>query len=179
MDDVCGICMEDLVEGVCPLPGCEHRFHLSCLLESAQYDVRCPMCRRTPSGVRVKHSMEAERVEGVDDARVEEGVVDIEGVRLQWRRFVDRRRRLLYRNPILHDVWRRLKQLTVEVNAQAHTTQRLYDNKCRLVWRDDPDVIVARQHLSRLRRRQRRLQRTIDAVIEPPTLDELMSDGRG
>lgn len=173
MEDVCGICMEDLVEGVCPLPGCEHRFHLSCLLESAQYDVRCPMCRRIPPGVRAKHDRSSlDGVDGMVDGRG----VNVDHVRARWRRFVDRRRRLLRRNPALHDAWRRLKQLHSEVNAQAHTTQRLYDDKCREVWRDDPDVTAARQHLSRLRRRQRRLQRTIDAAIEPPTLDELMSE---
>ena len=52
----CPVCVETLTSGrpTCRLPGCGHEFHVSCALDFAQYNVRCPVCRSVPTGVKVR-----------------------------------------------------------------------------------------------------------------------------
>ena len=47
-DDVCHVCHDPLDEDCVSLPDCRHRFHLCCVIEFSQYDVRCPTCRTVP-----------------------------------------------------------------------------------------------------------------------------------
>ena len=47
----CAICCETICEHekescVLSWPGCGHRFHTACALNSAQYNITCPLCRR-------------------------------------------------------------------------------------------------------------------------------------
>lgn len=50
----CCVCHEPLTHDVVALPGCGHVLHVACALTNAQYNVRCPMCRRVPDGVQVR-----------------------------------------------------------------------------------------------------------------------------
>lgn len=61
----CCICLSPIREGPShrlTLPGCDHAFHASCMLTNAQYDVRCPVCRRVPEGVVVARRPKASTV---------------------------------------------------------------------------------------------------------------------
>lgn len=51
----CPVCLEAVTvgdPGTLRLPGCGHQLHVSCALNAAQYDARCPSCRAVPDGVR-------------------------------------------------------------------------------------------------------------------------------
>lgn len=52
----CAICLTHVVDrdSEFAMPGCGHVFHKTCILTSAQYNVRCPTCRHLPDGVTVK-----------------------------------------------------------------------------------------------------------------------------
>ena len=73
--DECALCLEEIGSDVCNIPGCGHRVHTSCLLTAAQYDVRCPLCRRVPEGVKVKGDEEPFQSNIVDLERLHQNLM--------------------------------------------------------------------------------------------------------
>ena len=69
-DDVCAVCLEACdAGGAASFPDCGHRFHTLCLLNCAQYGVRCPVCRHVPDGVMAPGDSLMMRVEEARDAQ--------------------------------------------------------------------------------------------------------------
>jgi hypothetical protein len=143
------------------MPGCAHRLHVTCLINCAQYDARCPVCRTVGEGV-VRKPEEAPAIAGATFVLN----LDVDAMQREWRRYTARRRRVLRQRPALHDKVQRLRDLRAEVTRAFAETQRVYDRKCREAWRDDPEVRAARAHMDRLRRRERRLEHAVDAELE-------------
>ena len=157
-DDVCAVCLEACdAGGAASFPDCGHRFHTLCLLNCAQYGVRCPVCRHVPDGVVAPGDSLMMRVEEARDAQ--------EAAHRQWRRYAERRRRLLRQNPQLTASFDELKQLRASFARAARRVERSYDRRCRLAWRTDPDLVAARRDLARMRRRERRLVRHLTEAL--------------
>lgn len=155
-DDVCAVCLE---VGPTASLGCGHRLHVHCLINCAQYDVRCPVCRQVDEGVVPKPA-------AAQHVLVAEEVLDLDAMEREWRRYTNRRRRVLRQRPELGERVRRLRALRSELTKAFEGAQRAYDRKCRDVWRADPEVRARRDELDRLRRRERRLESTVDAELE-------------
>lgn len=158
MDDVCAVCLESCDAGVAAFPGCEHRFHTLCLLNCAQYDVRCPVCRHVPEGVVAPGNTLLLHLEEARDAHRD--------AFREWRRYTERRRRLLRQHPALKAAFDELKQLRATFAREARRVERSYDRRCRLAWRTDPDIVAARRDLARMRRRERTLVRFLTGALE-------------
>ena len=179
--DLCAVCMEPLHSRphAC-MPGCRHHFHVSCMLNCFQYSPRCPVCRSVAEGVTPRVDVTAEQSSLVvatpspslatmvlDMEELEEGMRRMqESARREWRRYTDRRRRLLRRQPRLLERVDRLHELRVAMDREYEDASRIYERKCREVWRADPDVRTHRDALSRLRRRERRMHRSLEAELE-------------
>jgi len=159
-EDLCCVCMDPLgdAQSVARMPGCTHRLHVTCLINCAQYDARCPVCRTVGEGIVPKPVT-------TPPASVTL-VFDVDEMEREWRRYTARRRRVLRQRPALGDKVRKLRGLRVDVTRAFAETQRVYDRKCRAAWRDDPEVRAARTHMDRLRRRERRLEHDVDAELE-------------
>lgn len=162
MEDVCSICMDPMEElEQVRLPGCRHLFHVSCMLTAAQYDARCPLCRVLPMGVNV-------REEGGEETPVQAVLrLDLSEWTRAWRRFTSQRRRVFQRNPSLHEMYRRLRALRVELDAEMNNAQRAFDVRCRDVWRSDVTVLLHRKNVARLRRQEKRLEQRLRAELDP------------
>ena len=161
-EDLCCVCMEALgTNDVAPMPGCAHRLHVACLINCAQYDARCPVCRTVGEGVVPKAETTTTAVGTTYVLNL-----DLQEVQREWRRYTDRRRRVLRQRPALGDKVRRLRELRTQVNRAYEATQRVHDRKCRQVWREDHEVRAARVEMERLRRRERRLEHIVDAELE-------------
>lgn len=206
-DLLCAICLEDVsLDNRVRVPGCRHLFCGSCLLNAAQYDVRCPVCRQMPTGVTAREkptittrlvvmSASAEEEEEEEATRRRNGELTIRGTaalrvlvpregdqqevaeedeetaaleeaRRQWRRYAARRRRILRRNPQWLAAHERLKTLQTEMRREMDLTQRLYDRKCREVWRYDSELSEQRKKLTRMRRRERTLERYLETAMQ-------------
>ena len=172
-DAQCVICCE----GACDvaLPGCGHRFHTACILSHAQYDVKCPVCRRTPDGVRAR-AREADAVVYVatlDDLPSEliagwrRGEEEDDGERDEWIRYRTRRRRCLNRDPRLLADFNRLRDLRRSIQERRGTAETRYKLLCRDVWRRDETIRAHIRTIERLRRQERRLERRVhDDLLE-------------
>ena len=174
-EDVCAVCICEIGENDgARYPGCGHRFHVRCIINYAQYDARCPVCRGVGDGVEQR--MERERTEVVF---TEEGVtfraegeaattiVDMyeEGMR-DFRRYAERRRRLLKRRHSLKERVDRLKSIRKSMKEEYALLQKDYDAKCYKVWSSDPEIQIKRKVISNLRRRELRLERRVDTDLE-------------
>lgn len=148
------------------LPGCGHAFHVTCMLSFVQYDARCPVCRQPPTGVHVAEPAESWLPSW---ERLEEHYREMQA---QMRQYADRRRRFVRDRPRVQRADADLRRLRSELNRESRSAQRLYDAKCREIWRNDPEIVAARKVIQLMRRRERRLERMlelhVDEVIGPP-----------
>lgn len=179
MEDVCAICMSpSREEDSAKMPGCGHVFHVACIITSAQYDVRCPVCRHVGEGVEEREDKRSETAEVTitqnglrirttsDDANAATSLIEMyeDGMR-EWRNFTARKRRLLKRRPSLKEKVDRLKVLRKKMKEDYDTMQKRYDDKCNKVWTPDPEISSQRKEISKMRRRELRLSKKIDEEI--------------
>lgn len=153
---LCAICFdEENTSSMVSLPGCGHSFHVSCALTAAQYDAKCPVCRKVPSGVEPRMPEATIVIVGMEEAND-----DDDGQR-EWVRYRNRRRRCMNRNPAILDSFNKLKEVRQQINAACDAAEREYTQRCREVWRTNPIVREHALQIGRLRRRERRLQRFV------------------
>jgi hypothetical protein len=44
-NNLCSICLENLTDNNLSITKCNHKFHLTCLIESFKFSNKCPLCR--------------------------------------------------------------------------------------------------------------------------------------
>lgn len=171
--DLCPVCVE-VLDGSSPqaeLPGCGHTFHVACLVNCAQYDARCPVCRQVGDGIALRAAAAPQPPPPPRPARTEVITIDLDlddevaEVQREWRRYAQRRRRVLRTRPVLSEKVLRLRALRAAFNRACDDTQRMYDRKCREVWRGDAELIAQRGEMTRARRRERRLERIVEEEL--------------
>ena len=166
--DVCAVCLESIgaSSDVARVPGCGHALHVACLINCAQYDPRCPVCRGVGEGVHVRDETTSSSVVLVVHTPAERPLYDRPSTSEDdqaraWRNYAARRRRLLRTRPLLRERVDRLKTLRREMSATFTRTQRAYDARCREVWRSDPEVTSHRAAMTKLQRKHAYLERQI------------------
>jgi len=173
----CAVCLDDVaVDDALVLPGCGHVMHRACALTAAQYDTRCPVCRRVPDGVvRVSPSERNDvRTRAIDERVLyvttltwnDDDDDDDDGdLERAWRRYRTRRRRCLNREPLLRDAYKRLQELERTMQRETTMLEREFQRRCRELWRTDPDVRARVADLTRMRRRELRLHRVVHTEL--------------
>lgn len=144
------------------LPGCGHRFHIHCVMNFCRYNTHCPICRQLPDGVQAHETSSTLTpvMLSLDDVLHEvDNAVDER--RRAWQRYRNRRRRALNNHPHLKTLFDRLQLLRRDIGAVHNDTQRVYTRRCRDVWRTDSELVEMRRALTRLQRRERRMERTL------------------
>lgn len=157
--DVCPVCLDPCTSDATTVPGCGHRLHVACLINCAQYDARCPVCRGVGDGVVLREIPVLTITQSDLNAQYQDAV-------REWRRYAARRRRVLRQRPWLAERVAQLKEVRSDMERAFTQAQRAYDARCRDVWRADPDVVAHRAVVARLRRRERRLERAISTELE-------------
>lgn len=148
------------------LPGCGHRFHVHCVMNFCRYNTHCPICRQLPDGVQTHETARPSIATlspvmlSLDDVLHEvDNAVDEQ--RRTWQRYRNRRRRALNNHPHLKILFDRLQRLRRDIGVVQHDTQRVYNQRCRDVWRTDSELVETRRILSRMQRRERRIERSL------------------
>lgn len=162
MDEECAICAgasEDGAPTMVELPGCGHRFHLACVLTCAQYDVRCPMCRRVPDGVRVRDAAK-DAEEGGGGGR---GVVRVLDLSPPPPLLVSPS--LPHAHPRLYRLRTSLARISREVARENARVVDIFARRCRDVWNNDVRVLRHRTLVDELQRRELRVRRVLDLEL--------------
>lgn len=162
-DEECSICTDAMgPDDSLRLPGCGHRFHTHCVMNFCRYNTHCPICRQLPDGVQAHEtpSTLSPVTLSLEDVLHEvDSVVDER--RRTWQRYRNRRRRALNNHPHLKTLFDRLQLLRRDIGAVHNDTQRVYNQRCRDVWRTDPELVELKRMLARLQRRERRIERSL------------------
>jgi len=160
---VCSICMDAIQNRECILPGCNHQFHYTCMLNFAQYDTKCPVCRQLPTGVVVRRRQ----------SEVEDNVVQIDMLREHineaqrtWTRYFRRRSACIRKHPDMRDLNNSIRSLRSQIQVQTRTTQRCFDTKCNTLWKTDDELQVHKKTLNNLERKHRRLKKKLKECLE-------------
>jgi hypothetical protein len=147
----CAICFAEGDDTV-KLPGCGHDFHVACIVNNAQFDVRCPICRAVPLGVHRRADASDER-----DVRL----FDVRAAHEAWRRAARRRRaqrqEQLRDNSALRELDAALRHVRAHIAREMRSTEATYQRRCRSVWRNDEQMRRHRRNLACMRARERRL----------------------
>lgn len=157
----CAICYEPMEAAeTCAMPLCGHRLHVACVIQAAQYDVRCPICRcHDPAIVPRAH----EPAPPTLFERVEMLVADHNA---QHRRYMQRRARVIRADTRLRRLNERLKHERRAFEALDKRLERTWMSRQKRLWRDDPQL----NHVKQLRRRQQqratRLRTQLDRTVE-------------
>ncbi len=156
----CTICMDVMgSDDSMRLPGCGHRFHTHCVMNFCRYNTHCPICRQLPDGVQTHVTSSPVTLSLVDVLHEADNVVDER--RRTWQRYRNRRRRALNNHPHLKTLFDRLQILRRDIGTVHNDAQRVYNRRCREVWRTDSELMEMRRVLTRLQRRERRIERTL------------------
>ena len=187
--DLCAVCLDPLeARAHARMPGCDHPFHLHCMLTWVQYDPRCPVCRAVPAGVTPRPkpptlatlispggAFSADGVFPADAVVIDlvETESTLRETRLARQRYTARRRRALRADPRLAEDFSRLCALQRELNVVSDDASREYARQCRELWRTHPAILSRRRHYEALRRRERVLARRVmgtlaERIGDPP-----------
>lgn len=150
----------------------------------------CPVCRHVPVEMmrpsrKVRRPLLSQLVGIADDATRDELIeafgsqsddaedvddVDVEVINRAWRNYLGRRRRFLRNNPRLLRVATDLQGVQRDMRHHVADMQRVFNRKCRLMWKVDDEMLIMRRRLRNLRRKEIRLQRTmhdeVDLVVQ-------------
>lgn len=137
-----------------------------------RYNTHCPICRQLPDGVQTHETSTTLtpvmlRLDGVlyevggESGGEGGGDNAVDERRRNWQRYRNRRRRALNNHPHLTTLFDRLQVIRRDISTVHNDTQRAYNQRCRDVWRTDSELAEMRRVLTRLKRRERRIERTL------------------
>ena len=122
------------------------------------------MCRQLPEGVEA-HQPETYRANTTMFLSIDDVVQEVDNViderRRSWQRYRNRRRRALNNHPHLKVLFERLQVLRRDISGLHTATHSLYSQRCREVWRSDVELNERKRTLTRMQRRERRLERSL------------------
>ena len=165
--NLCTVCLDPIDDDASELstfPGCKHKFHCACMLNFAQYDVRCPTCRQMPTGVTVRSSEEGDD-EDESDVEMETLREELRIAQRSWNAYEARRRKCIRRNASMRQAASRVRQMHADITATNRELHRCYDAKCKLIWKTDNDVQTHKKKLTRLHRVKRRVQLKLESDV--------------
>ena len=158
--DECSICTDAMgSDDSMRLPGCGHRFHTHCVMNFCRFNTHCPICRQLPDGVQ---SHETSSTLPPVTLSLEDVLHEVDNVveerRRTWQRYRNRRRRALNNHPHLKTLFDRLQLIRREIGDVHNDAQRVYNQRCRHVWRTDVELLEMKRMLNRLKRRERNIE---------------------
>ena len=165
-DDVCPICLESLSvsENTLSMPVCGHTVHVSCALNAAQYDTRCPVCRAKDPSIVERSDDGAHIFVHFEELAARHNV--------SMRRYQRRRADVIRRHDSLKRMRDRLnaeRRLFAEVE---HQLERQWIALQRNVWQSDATIAEIRQRRKRMQRRVSDLNRRLNARLRSIIGDE-------
>lgn len=178
----CPVCQDDIddhIDGSLPWPGCGHRIHISCALSLAQYDVKCPICRRVPDNVTERVRSTEDHLhdflahissEDVSDLRISVERNDVWLRRRVHRNYMARRRRVLQTHGLVQ-LDKQIKQEQRELKSIGDVLNRCWNEKLKRamkdVWKEDAEMKHIKRKYDNARKRLRRKQNRLDGQVIP------------
>lgn len=158
--DVCPVCLVPIdAPDEARMPGCRHPLHAACMINVAQFDVRCPICRHVDSRVVAKTP--------VGGSSVLEQVIrqQTEHETLQ-RAYMRRRSRCIRADPDLRLLRERVDAHTCQYRGHELELERAWYALQRAAWAGDPTIAAIKRARSRCLRNVTRNRKILEARVE-------------
>lgn len=147
----CAICLEPLeTSNFCSLPGCNHSFHVSCILSNAQYDTKCPLCREKIPNIHEKEENSSDSV----TASLESLYNDYQRNR---RRYLAKKRKLLKDNQRISILETKVKESEKTLKGIEKSLDKMWNEKTKCLWLQDEDLTKLKKELTKTRQKYNRL----------------------
>jgi len=151
----CPVCLETLENtNICKMPICNHSIHVSCALNAAQYDIRCPLCRMSDPNIIPKDRYENEAIEGLQTF-----ANDAERLVRNWNQ---RKYRVIQNNPKLRIKRDKMKEARKKWQQFDKETDKLWDNIIQDQWKNNSALQDKKKQLQILRRSYLRKKKQFD-----------------
>lgn len=156
--DQCVICLDDLnSENYSKIPGCGHSVHTSCLINAAQYDARCPMCRQTPENVNIR------KEDNVFIMSMEEIQ---ENYQRQVRSYNNKKYRVFNKHKELKVMYNKMKEIEKTIKQQDDNIEKLWNKKVNEMWKYDDDLQVLKKQNGLEKRKYNRINNKLKDRLE-------------
>tara|TARA_B100001741_G_scaffold161766_1_gene133839 strand:+ start:353 stop:883 length:531 start_codon:yes stop_codon:yes gene_type:complete len=169
--DVCAVCLSECdvtTKDTCYMPGCLHVFHTSCLLQCAQRDARCPICRQVPNELQVSATTPSREA----PSRIFE--IDVSALRQQWVLYDSQRRARIDADPIAKAAQTKLRGERRCYNAAVREAKRVHAIRAKQLWNQDPELKALRRVVQRKREKTHRLERIVEDRVDTPLRNQLL-----
>lgn len=158
--DECSICLENItnLETSCRLPGCNHLFHTSCILNNVQYDTRCPNCRVNIPDVSPRKNEISNPILSVDTLYEE-----FRRLRNNYNR---KKNRIIKQNEKISNLYKNFKCEYKKLKTIEKKLNSEYIKKTRQLWSEDDELAVMKICFEKLNRKCKRMEKTINQYVE-------------
>ena len=156
----CPVCQDVFThqDNVCKMPVCHHTIHVSCALNAAQYDVRCPLCRTSDPSIVPKDQADDELLQEYEEYAVQTARLI--------RNYRQRQYRAIRRSPALTQKRTQLRDAHQKFRDAHADTARETTIIMRRTWNEHPDLKEKRRTLLHFRRAYMRVQRQFNAALD-------------
>lgn len=160
---LCPICLDAIDADHClSMPICGHHVHTVCALNAAQYDVRCPVCRRKDDRVVIRPTndeMASEMFRNIEEM--------VEQQTTAARAYNRRKSRAIQRCDSLRRIRDQLKIERREFLQADRQLDRAWISCQRKMWMSDADIVAMKAERTRLQKRVTALNRRLTSRLEP------------
>lgn len=167
MTNPCPICFEeldttedDVKNKTCNFPVCNHKIHVRCMLQAAQYDVRCPVCRTQDPNIILRRDVEHSNT-GLD--QLEDM---IQHQRVEERRYKQKRAKLLREDKKFKQVNEQVKKekkIFLELDREL---ERRWMSKQRKTWKTDSKINQLKEKRRKQQQKTARIIKKVDLFVE-------------
>jgi DNA repair exonuclease SbcCD ATPase subunit len=156
----CAICLEPLsISNSCNLPGCNHSFHVSCILSNAQYDTKCPMCR--------------EKIPNIHEKKIENNTDQTESLETLYneyqrkrRRYLTKRRKTIKENNKIKILDTKVKESNKTMKKLENELDKVWNEKTRVLWSEDNEITEIKKNLVNQRKKNNRLNNLLKEKLK-------------
>lgn len=156
----CSICLEPLTQETsnCSLPGCSHTFHVACMLNTVQYDTRCPICRNEIPNVLNKNEDH------------ESTIISLETIYNDYQRkrrnYLNKRRRVIKQNKYVDKLNAKLKSESRQLKETQKNLDKCWNDKSRKLWSEDDELLNFRKSIEKQRNKCLRMDKKIQEYLK-------------
>ena len=166
MTDPCPICFEEfdsennVKNHTCNFPVCNHKIHVSCMLQAAQYDIRCPICRTQDPNIVSRGQVEH------PNPGLEQLEEIIQNHRIEERRYKQRRAKLLRENKKFKQANEQMKKEKKIFTELDRELERRWMSKQRKTWKMDSKINELKEKRRKQQQKTARIAKKIDTFVE-------------
>ena len=151
------MCLESLqTQSICSLPVCGHSIHVSCMIQAAQYDIRCPVCRTCDPCIKARKDE--------DDPWINITSL-LANHRTEERQYNRRRARVIREDAKIRKLNERLKCEKRTFNQVEKELEKRWLSHQKRAWRFDTKINCLKEERRKQQQKTNRLHKKVEDFV--------------